>query len=307
MKHIYAYLILACCAPFSLVVIGIAQTTGEAVDYYGNTVSYEVQEELGFSSNANAIKVINNIMSFTGLEQNFEIRAESDVYIALATVINKKRTILYDPAFMRQALASSGDTNWVTTNILAHEIAHHLNNHHLQLEATSSIDRKKLELEADKFAGFILYEMGAELEQAQLALQSLPDVEVPNSLHPAKADRFSAVAKGWYDAQAKALNDSRKVAYTDTNTFNSKEGIITVSNVKQSSTRFDLKETLERIDGVEGVLENTYNADKQEIYIEAELSKDLCTVIDNLVQERVVVLYSESCRDGTAKLQVIRE
>ena len=49
MKHIYTYLVLICCVLFTLATVSVAQISGEAVDYYGNTVSYEVYEELSFS------------------------------------------------------------------------------------------------------------------------------------------------------------------------------------------------------------------------------------------------------------------
>ena len=78
------------------------------MDYYGNTVNYEIHTELGFSTDAEAIAVINNIMSFTGLKQNFEIMANPDVYIALATVVDKKRTIFYDPNEIQELRANSG-------------------------------------------------------------------------------------------------------------------------------------------------------------------------------------------------------
>ena len=72
------------------------------------------------------------------------------------------------------------------------------------LEVTGQGNRKKLELEADEFAGFILYKMGAKLEEAQLALQSLPDGDIFSTTHPDKPARLSAVATGWYNARTEA-------------------------------------------------------------------------------------------------------
>ena len=138
-------------------------------------------------------------MSVTGLKQNFEVKANSSIGFAFADVVNNKRIILYDLMSMQELVADSGGSGWASVAILAHEIAHHLNNHFLILE-TGPETRKKLELEADEFAGFVLYKMGAELEQAQLALQFLPNVDVPSNTHPNKAARLAAVAKGWYAA-----------------------------------------------------------------------------------------------------------
>ena len=105
-------------------------------------------------------------MRFTGLTQNFDIEPAKHVGNAFATIVNKRRAILYNPEFMKQAVAEGEGSNWVAITILAHEIAHHLNNHFLLLGAGS---RKKLEIEADEFAGFVLYKMGAELETSTVS------------------------------------------------------------------------------------------------------------------------------------------
>ena len=219
MKYTYFCLILVC---WFLLNLCIAQASREAIDYYGNTVHYEVSTELSFSNNTEAVAVINNIMSFTGLKQNFKIKANPDVYIALATVEDNERTIFYDPTSIKELVADSGGSNWISITILAHEIAHHLNGHLLILETIGSGNRKKLELEADEFAGFILYKMEAKLEEAQLALQSLPDTDIPSNTHPNKAARLAAVAKGWYDAQTESSIGPRiESSITSTLTVNS--------------------------------------------------------------------------------------
>ena len=223
MKNTRTYLILICYTTLSLIVTCIAQTSGEAVDYYGNTVNYEIYSELSFNSNTEAVAVVSNIMSLTGLKQNFQIKA-ANVDNAFATIVNNERAILYSPAFMREAINDGGGSNWVAISILAHEIAHHLNNHFLQLEALNPSNRKTLELEADEFAGFVMYKMGANLEQTQLAIQSLPDIDIPSKTHPTKAARLVAVGRGWYDAQTQ----TETLEISPTLTLNSKPSGVNV-------------------------------------------------------------------------------
>tara|TARA_B110000037_G_scaffold215547_1_gene273103 strand:- start:497 stop:1462 length:966 start_codon:yes stop_codon:yes gene_type:complete len=90
--------------------------------------------------------------------------------------------------------------------ILAHEVGHHINGHSLDivLYASDIIDpksleeRRKQELEADEFAGFVMAKLGATLKQTSLVMRDIPSISNENdSTHPSKEKRISSVRVGF--------------------------------------------------------------------------------------------------------------
>ncbi|TVZ26584.1 hypothetical protein JM83_3225 [Gillisia sp. Hel_I_86] len=139
------------------------------------------------------IDVIQNITSFSGIPLNFKIY-QADIENAVATIINNERFILYDKRLLDFA-DSETNSYWSSISILAHEIGHHLSGHTLkELE-----DSHKAELEADNFSGFVLYKMGASLDQATKAIKKLGS-NVESASHPKKEDRIRAIKEGWEKA-----------------------------------------------------------------------------------------------------------
>lgn len=139
------------------------------------------------------IKVIENIISFSGLPLNFEIYS-GDIQNAVATIIDNKRYIIYDPKLLSFTDEYS-DSYWSSISILAHEIGHHLSGHTLN----NNISNHDIELQADKFSGFVLYKMGATQEQATNAM-SLLGSDVDSESHPNKRRRIQSILDGWNEA-----------------------------------------------------------------------------------------------------------
>jgi len=149
----------------------------------------------GFVSSEDAQKIIAGIMEVVGLESDFKIKA-ANVPNVEAAIRHHQRYILYNPEFIREVNYATRD-KWPAIFILAHEIGHHLNGH-----TTLGVNsRPEIELEADKFAGFILSKMGATLEQAQLAMHFIASTEASKT-HPGRMDRLAAIATGWNKADA---------------------------------------------------------------------------------------------------------
>jgi len=142
---------------------------------------------------------VGDIMRYTGLPQNFTIM-EGDVPNAAAIIVMGKdgvphRVIAYNRDFMRQVASNTGEAVWPGTSILAHEIGHHLSGHTL-LPGGS---QPPIELEADKFSGFVLFKMGATLPQAEKAIATLiPEADGPT--HPGRKKRLAAVEAGWLES-----------------------------------------------------------------------------------------------------------
>lgn len=152
----------------------------------------------GFNSDREAVEALDRIMKYTGLPANFEIFA-ADVPNACAVIQcpdggNCLRYLLYNQEFMIR-VKDATRTDWSAISILAHEIGHHLSGH--TLEAGGS--RPKIELEADKFSGYILRKMNATLDQALAAMKALASDE-GSSTHPPKHSRLAAITNGWKEA-----------------------------------------------------------------------------------------------------------
>lgn len=150
--------------------------------------------------NQREINEIQNILSYSGIPMNFEVYS-ADIQNAVATIINNRRYIIYDPKLLGYADRNS-NSYWNSMSILAHEIGHHLSGHTMK----NSIDNHKRELEADKFSGFILFKMGATVEEATHTILVLGSEEDSDS-HPSKYKRIDAITNGWNEASSQ-LNKS---------------------------------------------------------------------------------------------------
>jgi len=152
-------------------------------------------EVYGFRSDANAREAAERIMRHTGLPQNFTIMAANIKNAEARMDSQGRRLILYNQEFMLRILAGTG-TDWSPVSILAHEIGHHLSGHTF----TGKGSMRPFELEADKFSGFVLHNMGASIEEAKAAI-SLISSPLGSLTHPPKDARLAAIANGWLEAK----------------------------------------------------------------------------------------------------------
>lgn len=158
-----------------------------------------LSEVYTYESSTEAKQIVERIMQVNVLPQNFVIKS-ADCNNALATTIGKQRYILYSTAFLEN-FKKEANTKWAAWCVLAHEIGHHLSNH--DLEATDPKVRKQYELEADRFAGGILFRLGASLEEAQAGINTF-SLENASQTHPPKRARLEALAVGWKQAEEQA-------------------------------------------------------------------------------------------------------
>lgn len=106
-----------------------------------------------------------------------------------------ERVIAYNAVFMKQVREATINNDWASISIMAHEIGHHLSGHTL-LPGGS---QPPIELEADKFSGFVLYKMGAALTDATKAISTLiPEEDGPT--HPGRKKRLVAIEAGWTES-----------------------------------------------------------------------------------------------------------
>lgn len=143
--------------------------------------------------------MVDRIMGYTGLPANFVVTA-GPVPNALAVIMLDaqkipQRVIAFNPDFIDTTQRVTGGGPWGPVSIMAHEIGHHLSGHTI----TAGGSRPGLELEADKFSGYVLYKMGAPLAEATKAIDALGS-ETEQPTHPAKSRRIAAIGQGWQEA-----------------------------------------------------------------------------------------------------------
>lgn len=162
-----------------------------------------VARGLRFGSVVEAEAAVDRILKVAGLTRNFVIEPSYDVDNAESGVDgNNRRYIYYNPAFMER-IRNKARTDWAALSIMAHEIGHHLLGHRTESEGETPEGeretRQRQELEADKYAGFILRYMRASVEEAQSAVEAYGD-EIDSPTHPRMKARLDAIRAGWEDA-----------------------------------------------------------------------------------------------------------
>jgi len=152
-----------------------------------------------FTNNAEAERAVDMILRPLGLPRNFVLVSCPNINNALAiTASDGLRYIVYDNDFINSI---KGSSDWGAMSILAHELGHHLSGH-TTFSAATLADQRFKEIQADEFAGFILYKLGASLVESQSAVLALPNVNGSDvySTHPAKEKRLAAIEKGYKEA-----------------------------------------------------------------------------------------------------------
>lgn len=166
-----------------------------SMDSVAVTSSADETVELA-DAETNIVGMVAEIVRQVGLQQNFTIKSYGR-FNAEAVIINSRRYIVYNSDFLNE-VKEKGGGDWAIKGVLAHEVGHHLKGHTLEFG-----DARTLEKEADEFAGFILYKMGATLQEAESGIEVLSaDIVRPGSSHPSRRDRVKAVKDGWNKARS---------------------------------------------------------------------------------------------------------
>ncbi len=170
---------------------GILNLTSRAC-YFADADSIEKQTQIKIDTpSTREVEQITSIMEYTGLPQNFKIY-RGDIDNALATVVNNQRLIIYNKDLF-SVMDKMSSSYWTSMFIIAHEIGHHL-----AFNISDTNNLLNAELEADKFAGFILFKMGADSNQVIEAIaSSLISTVQDSKTHPSKSKRIDVVKKSW--------------------------------------------------------------------------------------------------------------
>lgn len=163
------------------------------------------QQEIrrSFEAETEAISVFRDILAATGIpgvESRILIRASTETSNAFAGFMGKgpgrKRVIFYNATYVQQLKSKTGNY-WAMVFVVAHEAAHHIMGH-LEFEG----ENHTVELEADRYAGFILARMGASHEDAVAAVRAFENKDATLT-HPAVEQRVQMISLGWSDGRDK--------------------------------------------------------------------------------------------------------
>ena len=164
--------------------------------YYGTLIDEEkICDLLAFNSRTEVSQAVENIVKRSGLKQNFYVMECPNTDNCFAATRDGERLIVYDSKFFDR-LNNLTKNNWASLSILAHEIGHHLQGHTIK---SGGSDHNR-ELEADEFSGFVMYQMGATLRDAQMAIASTT-TEYSTSSHPPRSTRLKAIKRGYENAE----------------------------------------------------------------------------------------------------------
>lgn len=176
---------------------GVLNNPGQFIcNYTGDGLKPQVVCNEKATSNGHAEKVVDQILRPIGLLRNFKVVECANTDNCFATVLKGQRFIVYDAAFM-QNIEDETETNWSAISIMAHEIGHHLQGHTIDGQG----GQPQKELEADKFSGFVLHQLGASLDESLVAVRALGN-ERSTPTHPAKPVRIESIRKGWLEAES---------------------------------------------------------------------------------------------------------
>ncbi|RYY47705.1 MAG: hypothetical protein EOP59_00675, partial [Sphingomonadales bacterium] len=169
--------------------------TLQACSYDGRPVAVD-PAKLDGPAPSECSTAVNRIMTFTGLPANFDVVAGPVDNAAAVILLDANRlphrVIAFNPRFMETASALVGGSPWGPISVMAHEIAHHLSGHTI----TPGGSRPEIELEADKFSGFVLQKMGAPLDAATQMILKLGTPHA-TATHPGRDQRVNAIREGW--------------------------------------------------------------------------------------------------------------
>jgi hypothetical protein len=150
-----------------------------------------------FQSVYEAKQVVNTMLNVIDWKnENFNLKEQNGIQNAYATMSGSQRWIVYDNNFLED-IDAYAKTKWASISIMAHEMGHHYYNHVVSGKGSTV----PTEIEADAFSGYMMQKEGATLEQALAAMKAI-GTEQQTATHPAKADRLTAITRGWNAAKA---------------------------------------------------------------------------------------------------------
>lgn len=196
--------------------------TAQSINFAGKLIDVsKICNSLSFKDDKEAKDVLNKICDAAGIQNNFIMVPCNSIDNCLATVKDGDAYILYDNNFLNKIKnntslgftekkinsKNNNSEEWTSITILAHEIGHHVNQH-FGKNVSNTYSKNELELQADEYAGNILYILGATMEEGKQAYYS---AAIPNEKtleHPDKIARIKSFEEGFKKRSEKTNKNS---------------------------------------------------------------------------------------------------
>lgn len=180
-------------------------------------------------SDAETQKVFDEVEPYTHLVTPiYTIPVEDEINVLICPSDGGMNFIAFSAAWLKR-IYDQTNSRWTLYGIIAHEIGHYALNH----DRTHVSSDHDIELEADRYAGEILAQMGASEDQAQTAYKS-DLMRYPHNIdtHPPIEQRLVAVREGW----TKGRRCSNPAASEQSGSAT--EGVIRISRDSESANTF---------------------------------------------------------------------
>ena len=214
---------------------------------------------------------IEKIVSSVSIPNNFKLVECAGINNCLATIISGERYIIYDKNFLDKI--SEKTNNWGEIFAFAHEIGHHINgdlisevNYRQANEVTkekTNAENRKMELEADKFAGSVISRLGGSIDAATLPIKLMSNPAL-NSSHPQTKDRVNSIILGYNNAKSSNLNatvvnvNNTNTVYLDRNSKDYQDIFLYLINHGKVNNKFFTGATVTELDKI-GSFSEYYN------------------------------------------------
>ena len=150
--------------------------------------------------------IIDKITEEIGIASSFTYIPCREIYNAAAFIDplnNNARYIVYDDLYFSKIYANN---KYASLFIIAHEIGHHINGHTIRNNNNIS-ERQRAELEADYFAGFIMFKFGAKEKDIIDVINGFPNPKTDYESHPKNAKRLEYALKGYLNEANKYMTE----------------------------------------------------------------------------------------------------
>jgi hypothetical protein len=149
-----------------------------------------------FPPDKQALNMFQEMLAKSGKDLHVVVKAANVPEVAAAENGNE-RLLLYNQ-FVLDRFQKEGRQDWRLSMLIAHQIGHHASNHSLTLEPRMRVE---IELEADRFGGYLLYQLGATLGNIE-GLEEFFQNTHQSAAFPDAHARFKAAIEGWHDGRA---------------------------------------------------------------------------------------------------------